>query len=104
MDEWHKIISKTNDGTVPLEPYQRLSQALFEKIMKERCDNDPNVDVRFGWKVEGVEELEDGVKTSATEVATGKKYVFKSKYVGACDGASSKVRTSLKMPLDGGPM
>jgi len=72
--------------------------------MKERCDADPLVDVRFGWKVEGVEELKDGVKTTVTEVSSGKEHIFRSRYVGACDGASSKVRRSLKMPLDGGPM
>ncbi|KAF2491724.1 FAD-binding domain-containing protein [Lophium mytilinum] len=104
VDQWRKTIQEKNDGTQPLEPYQRLSQALFEKIMKERCDNDPAVDVRFGWKVEGAEELEEGVKTTVTDISTGKRHIFKSRYVGACDGASSKVRRSLKMPLDGGPI
>jgi FAD-dependent monooxygenase len=104
VNQWRKIIQETNDGSQPLEPYQRLSQSLFEALMKKRCDNDPLVDVRFGWKVEGVKESEDSVRTTATEISTGKEHIFKSRYVGACDGASSKVRRSLKMLLDGGPM
>src|ERR1700677_698369 len=41
-----------NDGSMPQEPWQRISQAIFERYLKERCDKNPLIDCRFGWKVE----------------------------------------------------
>lgn len=61
------------------------------------------IDVRFGVKVESVSESDSGALTTVTDVDTGARKIISSKYVGACDGASSKVRTSLSIPLDGGP-
>lgn len=91
-----------------MEPYQRISQAIFEEWLRGVSDDNPLIDLRFGWKVESVvSEGPSGdskVKTSAVEVLTGKRRTFTSNYVAACDGASSKVRTGLGIPLDGGPV
>lgn len=103
VDEYREKIKRHNDGTMPLEPWQRISQATFEAWIKERCDADPLIDPLFGWKVESIEETQDRVRTYATEVATGRKRVYISKYVIGCDGASSKVRRSLEIPIEGGP-
>lgn len=104
VDKFRKRIRENNDGTQPLEPWQRLSQAIFEKWLKGICDEDPLIDVRFGWKVESVREEKDGVKTTVTNSETGISTVFVSGYVAGCDGASSRVRRSLEIPVDGGPM
>jgi len=104
VDKFRERIKLHNDGTQPLEPWQRLSQAIFEKWLKALCDKDPLVDVRFGWKVETVEEGEYRVKTVASNVDTGESVLFVSDYMAGCDGASSKTRKSLEIPLDGGPM
>ncbi|RFU33162.1 hypothetical protein B7463_g3162, partial [Scytalidium lignicola] len=103
VDQWRKIISEQNDGTQPLESWQRLSQIVFEKWLKEICDKNPLVDLRFGWKVESAEETDEGVLATAT-AKSGKKHVFKARYGVACDGASSRVRCSLGIPLIGGPV
>lgn len=103
VDQYHKLIAEHNDGTMPLEPWQRISQSIFEAWLKTECDNDPSVEAQFGWKVEQTEEAFDQVKTHVTEVKTGKKFVYISKYLVGCDGASSKVRMSLGIPLEGGP-
>lgn len=89
---------------MPLEPWQRLSQAVLEKWLKGICDTNPLIDVRFGCKVDDVEELEGGVRITTTEVATGKRQQIVSKYLVGCDGGSSRVRRSLGIALDGGPM
>ena len=89
---------------MPREPWQRLSQVKFEKWLKERCERDEMIDVRFGWKVEHVEVKEGKVRTRAIELKNGESRMFISEYAVGCDGASSIVRRSLEMPLDGGPM
>ncbi|CZR52473.1 related to phenol 2-monooxygenase [Phialocephala subalpina] len=103
VDEYRKNIIKQNDGTHPLEPYQRISQSIFEAWLKESCDSNPLIDVRYGWKVELVEGYGGDVKTTAVDVDSGKRASFVSKYAVGCDGGSSKVRAGLGIPLDGGP-
>ncbi|KAJ5532324.1 FAD binding domain-containing protein [Penicillium frequentans] len=104
VDKFRERILKTNDGTQPQEPWQRVSQAIFEKWLKAICDEDPLIDLNYGFKVESVEESSDILKTIVTNVATGTQTVWSSDYVAGCDGASSKVRTSLSIPIDGGPI
>ncbi|KAH9214891.1 FAD-binding domain-containing protein [Leptodontidium sp. 2 PMI_412] len=103
VDEYRKKILMTNDGALPLEPYQRISQSIFEAWLKESCDSNPLIDLRYGWKVELVQDHGGDVETTAVNVDTGKRTSFISKYAVGCDGASSKVRTCLGIPLDGGP-
>jgi FAD-dependent monooxygenase len=93
-----------NDGTSPQEPWQRISQAIFEKYLKGLCDENPLIDCRFGWKVEKTVESPDGVFVEATELASQKRTTFKAKCTVACDGASSRTRRDLSIPLEGGPM
>lgn len=77
---------------------------IFEAWLREICEKDPLVDLRYGWKVEEVEEDSDEVKTTVSNVDTCARSVIESKYVAGCDGAGSRVRRALQMPLDGGPI
>lgn len=106
VEEFRRRIRANNDGTQPLEPYQRISQEVFEAWMKTVCDDHPLVDVRFGWKLEAITELPDGVVAEVSRRAESedKPHRFNAKYAVACDGASSRCRRSLKIPLDGGPV
>ena len=104
VDKSRKIIREKNDGTQPLEPYQRLSQAIFEKWLKAICEEDPLIDLRYGNKVESVQEEEGRIQTIVTNVDTSISTAFTSDYVAGCDGASSRTRRSIEAPLDGGPM
>lgn len=103
-DNFRKRILETNDGTSPQEPSQRLSQAIFERWLKAICDKDPNIDLRYGFKVESVVENDDSVNTTVTEVDTGVTTVWQSAYMAGCDGGGSRVRRSVALPLDGGPL
>ena len=89
---------------MPLEPWQRLSQAVFEKWLKAVCDENPFIDLRFGCKLDSVEALEDGVRVVTVDSNTGARHQLVSKYLIGCDGGSSKVRRCVGIPLDGGPM
>lgn len=104
VDNYREKIVRNNDGSMPLEPYQRLSQAVFEAWLYKLCDKNPLIDLRFGWKIESV--LETDIETSVTvsNAKTGKSRKVISRFIGACDGASSKIRRGLAIPLDGGPV
>ncbi|KAJ4991089.1 FAD binding domain-containing protein [Stagonosporopsis vannaccii] len=104
VDAYRDIIASSSaDGTQPQEPYQRISQAIFEANLRKRCEADPLIDLRFNWKVESVEETEEKAKTVAIDLKANETWTFISKYVIGCDGASSRARRSLQIPLDGGP-
>ena len=96
------MLRKQNDGTLPLEPGLRISQVTFEAWLKKQCDQNPLTDVRFGWNLESAEETEAGAILQASEVGTGKRSTLIARYAVGCDGASSRVRKSLGVPLVGG--
>jgi len=102
VDEARREIVRRNDGTLPREPYQRCSQAIFEAWLKEVCIGNPLIDVRSGWRCDSVEETDDGVV--ATFDVGGETHQLTASYVVGCDGASSVVRRSLGIGLDGGPV
>ncbi|KAK1725890.1 FAD-binding domain-containing protein [Colletotrichum acutatum] len=104
VDRFRSQIQNTNDGTQPQEPWQRVSQAIFERWLKKICDDDPLIDLNYGFKIEHVEEHEGFAHTTIADVDTGERTVVRSDYVVGCDGASSRTRTSLSIPLDGGPI
>jgi FAD-dependent monooxygenase len=104
VDEFRRVIEVKNDGSMPREPWQRLSQVKFEMWLKGRCEEDGAIDARFGWRVDHVEVKDEKVRTRATELHTGETCMFISEYAVGCDGASSMVRRSLKISLDGEPM
>ena len=103
VDELRVQYRQKNDGSSPLEPWQRVSQAVFEKYLKARCDENSLIDSRFGWKVEKSVESEGGVLVEAVQVSTNKRIKYFTRYLVACDGASSRIRRDMEIPLDGGP-
>ncbi|PPJ56273.1 hypothetical protein CBER1_00737 [Cercospora berteroae] len=103
VDKFRKRISDNNDGTQPQEPWQRISQAVFEKWLKAICDRDDLVDLRFGWRVTSVQEMPDHVRTTVSNPEGG-EISFVSRYLAGCDGGSSRVRKSLEIPVEGGPI
>lgn len=96
-------MSKQNDGSQPLEPWQRGSQSLFEAFLRSKLDSDPLVDVRYGTKFEELHETKDGVESHLTE-ASETELIVKSKYLLGCDGGGSRVRRSLGIESIGGPV
>lgn len=106
VSRFREAIKSNNDGSQPLEPYQRLSQEIFEAWMKQICEADPLVDVRFGWRLDVINEMTDQVEAivSKGNDSDTQLHSLKSRYVVACDGASSRCRRSLEIPLDCGPV
>jgi len=59
VDEQRATIATTADGSVPGQPWQRCSQAIFEAMMMARAHRYPLVDVRQGWRLEHCSQVGD---------------------------------------------
>ncbi|KAK1495497.1 FAD binding domain-containing protein [Colletotrichum cuscutae] len=103
-DEWRQRIHACNDGSMPREPYQRCSQAIFEAWLKRRIESEELVEDHFGLKFESCTETLDGVKSELVNVVTGEQHMVTSQYLVGCDGAGSSVRRQLDMKMIGGPV
>lgn len=103
VEEARDIIRYVNDGTLPLEPDMRVSQVVLEPVLKSFIDEDPLVDVRFGWAFVSFEEEADGVIVHLRNAETGEDEQVRCQYLAGCDGGNSKVRKQLGIGLSGTP-
>jgi 2-polyprenyl-6-methoxyphenol hydroxylase-like FAD-dependent oxidoreductase len=92
-------IAATNDGTLPLEPYQLISQYTLEPLLKSVADAMPNVDVRYGCEFQGFEQDKDCVRARVKRGTTIEQ--LSADYLVGCDGGSSLVRRQLGIKLQG---
>jgi 2-polyprenyl-6-methoxyphenol hydroxylase-like FAD-dependent oxidoreductase len=93
-------IASRNDGTLPLEPYQLISQYTVEPLLKSVADADTNVTVRYGC--EFVSFTQDSERVAAQIVnERGKPETIVAQYMAGCDGGASAVRKQLGIALQG---
>jgi 2-polyprenyl-6-methoxyphenol hydroxylase-like FAD-dependent oxidoreductase len=90
----------TNDGTLPLEPYQLISQYTLEPLLKSIAETMPSVMVRFGCEFLSLRQDGDGV-TARVRTADGGSEEIRSTYLVGCDGGASPVRKELGIDLSG---
>jgi 2-polyprenyl-6-methoxyphenol hydroxylase-like FAD-dependent oxidoreductase len=90
----------TNDGTMPLEPYQLISQYTIEPLLKSVAENTPGVTVRFGCEFLSLRQDDDGV-SAHVRMNDGSMGDLRTRYLVGCDGGSSPVRKELGIPLAG---
>jgi FAD-dependent monooxygenase len=100
VDEQRGIIAATADGSVPGQPWQRCSQAIFEAMMMDHTHRDPLVDVRQGWRLQSCTQVGDVVAAQLAD-SDGNTVTVHADYLVGCDGASSRVRTELGIEMDG---
>ena len=93
-------IAACEDGSMPLEPYQLISQYTLEPLLKAVADRIPCVSVRYGCEFERLEQDPAGVCT-AVRAGTGAASAIRSRYVVGCDGGASVVRRQLGIELQG---
>jgi 2-polyprenyl-6-methoxyphenol hydroxylase-like FAD-dependent oxidoreductase len=95
------LIRDCNDGTMPLEPAMRVSQALLEPALKNILETRaPQIDILFGWALETFAQDTDGVDAVIRCSATGETRAIRAQFLAGCDGAGSVVRTGLGIRLD----
>jgi 2-polyprenyl-6-methoxyphenol hydroxylase-like FAD-dependent oxidoreductase len=92
----------TLDGSMPLEPYQIISQYTLEPLLKSIVERSPNVTVKFGHEL--LAFVQDGAGVSAqVETIGGEDVTIRAQYMVGCDGGSSVVRKQLGFKMDGDP-
>jgi FAD-dependent monooxygenase len=97
-------IKERNDGSMPREPYQRCSQAIFEAWLKTKIEDHPLIESHWNTKLSDFEEESKGVVASLENTKTGSSRVVKAQYLIGCDGGGSRVRRKLGLGLTGGPL
>jgi 2-polyprenyl-6-methoxyphenol hydroxylase-like FAD-dependent oxidoreductase len=99
VEEARRRIAACNDGSMPLEPYQLISQYTLEPLLKSVAESLPSVTVRYGCEFVSFEQDSAGVKTLVR--SDGKTSHVTSKFMVGCDGGSSAVRRQLGIELRG---
>src|SRR6267378_2382218 len=89
--EARRQIDACNDGSMPLEPYQLVSQYTLEPLLKSVAETLPGVSVRYGCEFLSLEQDESGVSAQARE-KDGTVKTLRAAYVVGCDGGASAVR------------
>jgi 2-polyprenyl-6-methoxyphenol hydroxylase-like FAD-dependent oxidoreductase len=90
----------TNDGTMPLEPYQLISQYTLEPLLKSIAEAIPAVSVRFGCEFLSLRQDGAGV-TARVRTSGGDAQELRAAYLVGCDGGASPVRKELGIGLRG---
>ena len=93
-------IAACNDGTLPLEPYQLISQYTLEPLLKSVAESMPNVDVRYGCEFISCEQ-DSGSVRARVKNGDGSTAEIAALYLVGCDGGSSAVRRQLGIRLQG---
>ncbi|MGO8916839.1 MAG: FAD-dependent monooxygenase [Stellaceae bacterium] len=93
-------IAACRDGSLPLEPYQLVSQNKLEPLLKEVAEATPNVTVRYGCELVDFDEDDTGVRVTA-RLLDGSEEMVHAAYLVGCDGGVSTVRKKLGIKLEG---
>jgi 2-polyprenyl-6-methoxyphenol hydroxylase-like FAD-dependent oxidoreductase len=92
-------IAGSTDASLPLEPYQLISQYTLEPLLKAVAETLPSVTVRYGTEFLEFTEHPDSV-TAKLRSAGGVTEVT-ARYLAGCDGGASPVRKQLGIGLTG---
>jgi 2-polyprenyl-6-methoxyphenol hydroxylase-like FAD-dependent oxidoreductase len=93
-------IRACSDGSMPLEPYQLISQYTLEPLLKSIAEGLPSVTVRYGCRLESFTQDQAGV-TARVKQANGTGGAIGASYMVGCDGGGSTVRKQLGIKLRG---
>jgi 2-polyprenyl-6-methoxyphenol hydroxylase-like FAD-dependent oxidoreductase len=95
-------IAATNDGSLPLEPYQLISQYTLEPLLKSIAEQHPSISVRYGCEFLSFTQDQFGVKARVIDIGgrTSEVSPRQDRRVSP-DGGSSVVRKQLCIALQG---
>jgi 2-polyprenyl-6-methoxyphenol hydroxylase-like FAD-dependent oxidoreductase len=98
--EARREIDACTDGSMPLEPYQLISQYTLEPLLKSVAQALPGVTVRYGCEFLSLEQDATGV-TARVRNGAGPVAAVRAAYLVGCDGGASRVRQELGIGLRG---
>jgi 2-polyprenyl-6-methoxyphenol hydroxylase-like FAD-dependent oxidoreductase len=93
-------IAACDDGSMPREPYQLISQYTLEPLLKSVAEGLPGVAVRYGHEFVSLSQDVDGATAQARD-PDGRTLDIRARYIVGCDGGSSPVRKQLGIQLRG---
>jgi 2-polyprenyl-6-methoxyphenol hydroxylase-like FAD-dependent oxidoreductase len=100
VNELKARIREVDDGSLPLEPYQLISQYTLEPLLRRVAERTPGVGVQFGQQLVDFEQDEAGV-TARIRTTGGDDRLLRGDYLVGCDGGDSTVRARLGIALRG---
>lgn len=89
------------DGTLPLEPMQRIDQKHLDAVLLKAALEDENIEVHYGWSLFGFEQDDAGVTARIHAVTGGASEQVRCDYMVGCDGSNSRVRNFLNIDYQG---
>jgi len=93
-------IAACDDGSMPREPYQLISQYTLEPLLKAAAEQLPSVAVRYGLEFLSLTQ-DDGGVTATVRDGEGRVDAIRARYLVGCDGGASPVRKELGIQLRG---
>ncbi|MCX5737489.1 MAG: FAD-dependent monooxygenase, partial [Proteobacteria bacterium] len=112
---WVMTLTGEELGSLPFErqgddvlavtptPLRNLSQHRLEPILVERLRKQPNASLRFAHEWEGAEQHASAVTSRVRDLAAGRVFEVRSRWLLAADGAGSRVRKALGIEPIGPP-
>lgn len=88
-------------GSPSPETRIRCPQTFFDPILRRFSESFPGNELRFGCRYARFEEDADGVTVHFANVGTNEAASVRGRYLVACDGANSTVRTQLGIQFEG---
>jgi 2-polyprenyl-6-methoxyphenol hydroxylase-like FAD-dependent oxidoreductase len=96
------FIANLNEGIRDVSPTERvfISQSLLEPLLKTRAE-ELGADLRFATDVVSFEQDAGGVTATIRHRDTGRTETVRASYMVAADGAHSRTREQLGIPMQG---
>jgi 2-polyprenyl-6-methoxyphenol hydroxylase-like FAD-dependent oxidoreductase len=83
------------------EKKQRCPQSWMQPILAGAAQDNGNNDIRYRHRFDSFVQDDAGVTSTVTDLETGQALQIRSKYLLACDGAGSGIRSSLGIEMNG---
>jgi 2-polyprenyl-6-methoxyphenol hydroxylase-like FAD-dependent oxidoreductase len=100
IQTFQQKIRECRDLSMPLEPYQLISQYTLEPLLKAEAEALQSVEVLFGHELIEFSQSDDGVSVRF-EDSDGQPKTLMAAYLVGCDGGSSPIRKQLGIKLRG---
>jgi len=98
-----KVPSYARQGDLYYSPEGSCTcpQIYFDPILAEKAKSLPRIAMRYETALESFEQDADAVHVRLRDAKSGQSETVAARYLIGCDGASSRVREALGIPLDG---
>jgi len=95
--------SMNDRAPIPVSPEfrERCPQTWFDPILSEELARYRQVTLLAGWRLESFENSGESVKVTIRDVEAGVTRQLTARYLVACDGPASSIRSALDIPTEG---